>query len=54
MPGPKNYYAVMQMESQEVLNPYAHMFVQDYFYQAEPDVLASVMTQLSLKSGLVS
>jgi hypothetical protein len=28
------------------------MFVQDDFYQAEPDVVASIMTQLSLKSGL--
>ena len=28
------------------------MFVQDEFYQAEPDVVASVMKQLSLKSGL--
>jgi hypothetical protein len=29
-----------------------HMFVQDDFYQAEPDVVAAIMTQLSLKSGL--
>ena len=28
------------------------MFVQEEFYQAEPDVVASVMTQISLKSGL--
>jgi hypothetical protein len=28
------------------------MFVQEDFYQAEPDVVAAVMTQLSLKSGL--
>ena len=28
------------------------MFVQEKFYQAEPDFVASVMTQLSLKSGL--
>ena len=42
----------MQMESQGVLNPDAHMFVQEEFYQAEPDVMASVMKQLSLKSGL--
>ena len=28
------------------------MFMQDKFYQAEPDVVASIMTQLSLKSGL--
>jgi hypothetical protein len=35
-----------------VLNPDAHMFVQDHFYQAEPDVVAAIMTQLSLKAGL--
>ena len=39
------------MESQGVLNPDAHMFVQEEFYQAEPDVVASIMTQLSLNSG---
>jgi hypothetical protein len=39
------------MESQGVLNPDAHMFVQEDFYQAEPDVMAAIMTQLSIKSG---
>jgi hypothetical protein len=28
------------------------MFVQEDFYQADPDVVAAIMTQLSLKSGL--
>ena len=28
------------------------MFVQEDFYQAEPDVVAAVMMQLSMKSGL--
>jgi hypothetical protein len=28
------------------------MFVQEDFYQAEPDVVAAIMTQLSLKPGL--
>jgi hypothetical protein len=28
------------------------MFVQDNFYQAEPDVVAAIMTQLSLKAVL--
>jgi hypothetical protein len=28
------------------------MFVQYDFYQAEPDVVAAIMTQLSLKAGL--
>ena len=28
------------------------MFVQEDFYQAEPDVVAAVITQLSMKAGL--
>jgi hypothetical protein len=35
-----------------VLNPDAHMSTQDDLYQAEPDVVAAIMTQLSLKAGL--
>jgi hypothetical protein len=50
--GSKYSYAVTQLESQGVLNPDSHMFVQEDFYQAEPDVVASIMTQLSLKAGL--
>jgi hypothetical protein len=45
-------YAVTQLESEGLLNPDAHMFVQEDFYQAEPDVVVAVMLQLSLKSGL--
>jgi hypothetical protein len=52
MTGSKYSYAVTQLESQGVINPDAHMFVQEDFYQAEPDVVAAVMTQLSLKVGL--
>ena len=52
MSGSKYSYAVRHMEIQVVLNPDSHMFVQEEFYQAGPDVVASVMTQLSLKSGL--
>jgi hypothetical protein len=47
----KYSYAVTQLESQGVLNPDAHMFAQEHFYQTEPDVVAAIMTQLSLKSG---
>jgi hypothetical protein len=50
--GSKYSYAVTQLESQVVLNPDSHMFVQEDFYQAEPDVVAAIMTQLSLKAGL--
>jgi hypothetical protein len=52
MTGSKYSYAVTQPETQGVLNPNGHMFVQENFYQAEPDVLADIMTQLSLKAGL--
>jgi hypothetical protein len=52
MSGSRYSYAVTQLESHGVLNPDAHMFVQEDFYQAEPDVVAAIMTQLSLKSGL--
>jgi hypothetical protein len=52
MTGSKYSYAVTQLETQGVLNPYAHMFVQQDFYQAEPDAVEAIMTQLSLKAGL--
>jgi hypothetical protein len=52
MTGSKYSYTVTQLESQGLLYPDAHTFVQDDFYQAEPDVVASIMTQLSLKAGL--
>jgi hypothetical protein len=52
MMGSKYSYAVTQQESQGVLNPDAHMFTQEDFYQAEPDIVAAIMTQLSLKAGL--
>jgi hypothetical protein len=50
--GSKYSYAVTKLESQGVLNPDSRMFVQDDFYQSEPDVVAAIMTQLSLKAGL--
>jgi hypothetical protein len=50
--GSKYSYAVTQLESQWVLNPDLHMFGQEAFYQADPDVVAAIMTQLSLKAGL--
>jgi hypothetical protein len=48
----KYLYAVTQLESQGVLNSDTHMFVQEVFYQAEPEVVAAIMTKLSLKAGL--
>jgi hypothetical protein len=52
MTGSRYGYAVTQLETQGVLHPDAHMFMQEDFYQSEPDVVAMVMTQLSLKAGL--
>ena len=51
MSGSKYSYAVTQLE-EGVLYPDAHMFAQEDFYQAEPDVVAAIMTQLALKAGL--
>jgi hypothetical protein len=42
----------MQLESQGALHPDAHMFFQQDIYQSEPDLVAAIMTQLSLKAGL--
>jgi hypothetical protein len=52
MSGSKYSYAVTQLESQGVINPDPQMFVEEDFYQAEPDIVAAIMTQLSLKVGL--
>ena len=52
MSGSKYSYAVTHLESQGLLNPDAHMFVQEKLCQAEPNFMESVMTQLFLKSGL--
>jgi hypothetical protein len=52
MPGSKYSYAVTQLESPGVLNPDANMFAQEAFYQAKPNIVSSIMTQLSLKAGL--
>jgi hypothetical protein len=52
MTGSKYSYAVTQLETHGVLHPDSHMFIQEDFYQSDPDVVAHIMTQLSLKSGL--
>jgi hypothetical protein len=52
MTGSKYSYAVTQLETHGVLNPDSHMFVQEDFYQSDPDVMVHFMTQLSLKRGL--
>jgi hypothetical protein len=48
----KYAYAVTQLERHGALHPDAHMFFQTDMYQAEPDVVAAIVTQLSLKAGL--
>jgi hypothetical protein len=53
MTGSSKYaYAVTQLETQGVLHPDSHMFHQSDVYHSEPDVVAAIMTQLSLKAGL--
>jgi hypothetical protein len=52
MTGSNYSYALTQLETQGVLNPDAHMFVQEDFYKAEPGIVAAIMKQLSLKAGL--
>ena len=53
MSGSSKYaYAVTQLERHGALHPDAHMLFQTDMYQAEPDVVAAIMTQLLLKAGL--
>ena len=44
----KYSHAVMQLETHGVLHPDSPMFVQEDFYQCNPDVMVHIMTQLSL------
>jgi hypothetical protein len=44
--------AIWQIEKQGVIHPYTHTFFQTDLQQATPDVVAMIMTQLSLKAGL--
>ena len=44
MSGLRYGYAITHLENYGVLHPDAHMFMPDDFYQAEPDVVAMVMT----------
>jgi hypothetical protein len=39
----KYSYAIAQHEEADMLHPDAHMFAQEEFYQAGPDVMASIM-----------
>jgi len=50
--GNKHHCVMMQLEEQGVLYPDAHMFAQTNFHQLEPNVVAVIVTQLSLKARL--
>jgi hypothetical protein len=52
MEGNKYSYAATQLQDKGLLHPDSHMFVQTDFYQYEPNIVAYIMTQLSLKAGL--
>jgi hypothetical protein len=52
MSGSKYAIAIWQIEKQGVLHPDTHTFFQTDLQQATPDVVAMIMTQLSLKAGL--
>ena len=51
MTGKSYDYAMTQLDIQGVLHPDAHMFAHEYFYQAKPNVVISIMTKLSFKAG---
>ena len=50
--GKRYEYSMTQIYSQEVLNPDAHIFAQEDFYQLEPKFMIEIITQFSLKTGL--
>ena len=52
MSGNTYAFAVTQLETYGALHPDTHTFFQMDMQQAEPDVVAMIMTQLSLKAGL--
>jgi hypothetical protein len=53
MTGSKYSYAITQLETRGVLHRDPDMFVKEDFYQSDPDVVAHIMTQLSLKNGFL-
>jgi hypothetical protein len=44
MTGSKYSYAITQLETLGVLHLDYHMFIQEDFYQSDPDVMAHIMT----------
>ena len=43
---------MMQLDTQGLLHPDAHMFAQEDFYQDKPDVVIAIITRISIKIGL--
>ena len=43
---------MIQLDSQGVLHPNAHMFTQEDFYQEKTELVVAIMDQLSLKTVL--
>ena len=51
MSGSKYAYAVTQLSNEGIIFPEAHAFVQDEFYNSDPVIVATVMSQVSLKTA---
>ena len=52
MSGRKYGYAVTQLSDEGIIFPEAHAFVQDEFYNSDPVIVATVMSQVSLKTAM--
>ena len=52
MTGSKYALATMQLENHGVLHPGLHMSFFQHMVEQEPDTVAAIMTQMSLKAGL--
>ena len=50
--GKKYSYAIALMENMGILHPESHMLFDQGITRHDPDVVLSIMTQLSLKAGL--
>ena len=51
MSGSKYGYAVTQLNEEGIIFPEAHAFVQEDFYKSYPVILATVISQVSLKTA---
>ena len=51
MIGSKYAVDVEQLEDHGALHPYAHIFLRKVYKKEYPDIIAEIMTQISLKAG---